>query len=461
MTMGKLNAAIASTLSIALAFCSSLEARALAPVVEVEEEVYRYTPADNGAGPMWCRGSTCIVRYEDSVFVSGLKTIPDAKPLNNCVPLLFHRDNEGWHLIYEGEGRTREPSPLVLTPDARVLMSVNPTLTAEDVYGGSAQPRIVSFSARKPASEFHTVTPQWDGDPDFTEHSYRSFAADGANGERVLFQNIGYTHVEWAFQDRQGQWSAQGKLTWPWGAEYDKPQPIRVCYPTVAIKNREVYFCGVSDIIEPYDKWRDYKHELTGRKWDYDFRRLFFTWSSDIKTGKFQPWMEIASRDQTCGWISPQDLYVNPSGDVLILWTERAMDKRLREAFFPETQQRFSLESALIRNGHIVRRSTILEGGEGLGSQRPGEARFHITPRGRVLIFCYIGNPRAGQSGNYIIEALADGTYSSPVPIDLAKPLTRFFTSTPRAGSEPSRYLDVLGNSGNTMRYVRMRLEGS
>ena len=30
----------------------------LRPVVEVEEAVYRYQPADNGAGPLWCRGST-------------------------------------------------------------------------------------------------------------------------------------------------------------------------------------------------------------------------------------------------------------------------------------------------------------------------------------------------------------------------------------------------------------------
>ena len=458
--MDKLNAAIASTLTIALALCFSLEAKTLAPVVEVEEEVYSYTPANNGAGPMWCRGSTCIVRYEDSVFVSGLKTIPDAKALNNCVPLLYHRDNEGWHLIYEGKDRTREPCPLVVTPDARVLMSVNPTLTPQNTYSGPAQPRILAFSASKPASGFHTIYPQWEGEPKFTEHSYRSFAADGVSGERVLFQNVGYTHAEWAFQDRQGHWRAQGRLAWPWGSEYDEPQPIRICYPTVALSNRTVYFCGVSDVIEPYKKWRDYKYELTGRKWDYDFRRLFFTWSSDIKTGKFHPWLEIASRDQTCGWISPQDLYVSPSGEILILWTERAVDDRLRDAFFPEARQRYSLESAVVRNGQVIRRSTILEGGEGLGSQRPGDARIHITPRGRVLIFCYIGNHRAGQSGNYIIEAFADGTYDSPVLVELAKPITRFFTSTPRAGNEPSVYLDVLGHSGNTMRFIRIRVEG-
>ena len=29
---------------------------ALNPVVEAEEIVFRYTPADNGSGPLWCFG---------------------------------------------------------------------------------------------------------------------------------------------------------------------------------------------------------------------------------------------------------------------------------------------------------------------------------------------------------------------------------------------------------------------
>ena len=153
----------------------------------------------------------------------------------------------------------------------------------------------------------------WDGGPQFSEHSYRSFAADGASGSLILLQNIGYTHAEWAFRGGDGQWAAKGRLVWPWGAEYDKPQPIRVCYPNVAIRGRQVHFCGVSDIVEPYSKWRDYKRKLTGREWDYDFRRLFYTWTDDITAGKFQPWVEIASRDKTAGWIEPGDLYVAPT----------------------------------------------------------------------------------------------------------------------------------------------------
>ncbi|MBI4621802.1 MAG: hypothetical protein HY736_01110, partial [Verrucomicrobia bacterium] len=43
--------------------CASLIARAagLAPVVEIEEDVYTYANANNGAGPMWCAGSTTLV----------------------------------------------------------------------------------------------------------------------------------------------------------------------------------------------------------------------------------------------------------------------------------------------------------------------------------------------------------------------------------------------------------------
>src|SRR5262249_6683486 len=153
------------------------------------------------------------------------------------------------------------------------------------------------FKAGEPTTMPRSLVPVWQDNPQFTEHSYRSFAADGSTRELILFQNIGYTHAEWTFRDRTGHWSAQGRLKWPWGAEYDKPEPIRVCYPNVALQNRAVYFCGVSDVVEPYKAWRDFKRQLTGKEWDYDFRRLFYTWTPDITSQPFHEWIEIASRD--------------------------------------------------------------------------------------------------------------------------------------------------------------------
>jgi hypothetical protein len=120
-----------------------------------------------------------------------------------------------------------------------LFLSANPTLNADpNAYSGPARPEVLQFDVRDPNKPARTLIPVWSNQPQFTEHSYRSFAADGPNRELILFQNIGYTHAEWTFLDRQGQWSAQGQLKWPWGADYSKPQPIRVCYPNVALRSR-------------------------------------------------------------------------------------------------------------------------------------------------------------------------------------------------------------------------------
>ena len=452
---------IGTITALAVEADSGKAAQKVEPVVEVEEDVYSYQPANNGAGPMWCHGNTCVVRVGDTVFTSGIETIRDAKPLHNCLPMLFHRANAGWERVYQGEGRTREPCPLVTFPDARVFLSINPTLTPPDTYNGPAKPQILEFSAAEPKKDVKTLLPEWLGQPPFTEHSYRSFAADGTNGELILFQNIGYAHTEWAFIDSSGHWAAQGKLLWPRGEEYDKPQPIRVCYPAVALRNRAVYFCGVSDIVEPYKAWRDYKKQLTGRNWDYDFRRLFYTWSDDITTGTFHNWVEISSRDKTAGWIFPADLYVGPNGDVFVMWTERAIDERLREKFFPSEKQRYSLEYAIIRSGKVVLRKALVEGGEGLGGERPSYARFQVTEDGRLFGFYHVGGTNArGESisEHRLVEIYPSGGHSEPVKITLQKPMRSFFTATIRAGCRPSHILDLFGDVGGTMRYVRIRL---
>jgi hypothetical protein len=440
---------------------------AFRPVVEVEEDVYHYEPADNGAGPLWCQGSTCLVRAGEELFASGLETIKGAKPLNNCRWMLFHRGGSGWQkTLSDPSGRTREPCPMVAFPDGRLLLSVNPTLNTDpNAYSGPARPQILQFAAREAGKVERTLLPTWSGSPKFTEHSYRSFAADGPNREMILFQNIGYTHAEWSFFDRDGRWSAQGQLKWPWGADYVKPEPIRTCYPDVALRNREVHFCGVSDIIEPNPEWRAFKKQLTGRDWDYDFRRLFCTWSPDITTGKFEPWVEIASRERTCGWINPGDLWAAPNGDVHILWTERALDERLRPKFFPGQKQSYALNCAVLRKGKVISRRTLLVAEEGKSDERPGRGRFQITPDNRLFVFFYVsGSDSTGKhvSENRLLEILPDGSASEAVRVPLQSPFTDFFTATVRAGSPPSKALELLGTrqgSNATISYARIRID--
>jgi len=280
----------------------------------------------------------------------------------------------------------------------------------------------------------------------------------------ILFQNVGYGHAEWTFRNARGQWSASGQLKWPWGAEYDKPQPIRVCYPNVMLKHHAVYFCGVSDIVEPYNVWREYKKQITGREWDYDFRRLFFTWSDDIRSGEFHSWIEIASRDKTCGWIRPCDLWVDDHRQVHLLWTERALDERLRERFFPDARQSHALNYAVVRDGQTVLRRTLVKSGESDGGEVPGAARFQITPDGRIIVVYFVSGTDpdgAAISENRVLEIQKDGTAGSSIAVPLKTPFSSFFTATVRAGAPASRTLDLLGQQvgkPGTISYARITL---
>lgn len=436
----------------------------LAPVVELEEEVYAYQPADNGAGPLWCAGSTCLVRLGDQLFASGLETLPDTPPLNNCRWVLFHRPSAGWtRLQHDTAGLTREPCPLVGFPEGPLFLSGNPTLVPGQ-YNGPARPEILAFDPRDPGAPPDRMIPEWNGNPPFTEHSYRSFAADPARRELILLQNIGYTHAEWTFRDPAGSWSARGELRWPWGEDYARPQPIRVCYPNVALKDRAVHFCGVSDIVEPNPEWRAFKRELTGREWDYDFRRLFYTWTPDIRTEPFRSWVEVASREATAGWIMPGDLWIDGTGTVHLTWSERALDERLRPRFFPDRRQSHAVQYAALRDGQVRRRLTVAIAEEGGSREVPSAPRFQPTPAGRLFVVYHVsGSDASGRRlvENRVAEILSSGTVGRPVSLPLEHPFSQFFTASERAGSPVSNVLEMLGQpagGGTVIRYARVRL---
>ena len=436
--------------------------RSLQPVVEVEEELYTYKPADNGAGPMWCYGNTCIVRLGDKVFASGIRTLADYIPLNNVRWMLYQNAADKWTEAADGgDSHEREPCPIVCFDDGRVFLSTNPNSCKNDQKDGPANPKVLQFDSADPSAKPKALVPKWNKDLAFHGHTYRSFAADGKNREMVLFYSTAYDKTYWSFCDSKGQWSSQGEIDFPWGKEYDKPQPVRICYPTVQIKDRAVYCCGVSDITEPYEAWRDFKKKLTGQEWDYDFRRLFFTWSEDITKGKFHPWVEIASRDKTAGWLFPCDLWVGPDKRVHILWSERALDTRLREKFFPDAKQSVALNYAVVQDGKVVLRKAIQQWDEGKKGEQPGRGRFHVTPDGRLLVLYFVsGTSAAGQrvSENRLIEIDGDGTPGNPVKVPLKVPMDSFFTAGVRGGSAPSMAIDLLGESGKTLRYCRIRL---
>ncbi len=427
--------------------------------LEAEEPVYQFEPANNGADPLWCYGNTSIVRRGDRVVASGIETLEDQVPLINVRWMLFERSGKGWEMVLKDEkDRTREPCPIGVTAAGKILLSVNPTLTGPGVRRGPARPQILQFDAGRLQEAPEILFPVWEGDPPFTEHSYRSFAVDGPAGELILFQNIGYTHTEWSFRDGRGNWVSRGKLIWPMGNDYEKPQPVRVCYPAVQLKDRQVHFLGVSDIREPNSTWKEYKYKLTGREWDYDFRRLFYTWSDDITEGRFHDWVEVASRERTGGHIFPCDLWVAPDGLVHILWKERALDERLREEFFPDEKQSHALNYAVIKEGEVVFRQPVMLSSEA-DTLLPGTGRFHVTPGNRLFVFYYVHSDDNTFRENRIVEIGPGHTISSPVKVPVERPLSDFFSATVRAGSAPSDIIDIYGkDEKNEMRYLQIKI---
>jgi len=447
---------------------------AFKPVVEIEEDVYTYEPADNGAGPMWCFGSTCLVRIGDDVFASGLETLKDFKPLNNVRWILFRRTANGWELQQADKtGRTREPCPLAGFDDGRLFMSVNPTLaTAPDATRGPARPEILQFSAADTKAPYKTILPGWQDKPKFTEHSYRTFAADGVNHELILFQNVGYTHSEWAFRDSEGKWIS-GKLMWkpreepPDLAPYNSTR-ARANYPNVVLKNRAVHFCGASAFNVWARVYRPEDKDKMGRKWGGRWRRLFYTWTPDITKQGFSEWLEIGSTHETGGWLFADDMWVDPDGVVHILWIEQPIHRGLRDKFFPDIMRIWALKYAKVRDGKILSRRALVRTGEGISDEvlgNTGGARFHVTPDNRLFVFYYVGGrDAAGKtvSENRMMELFHDGTSSKPVRVPMKYPMSRFFTATPRAGSPPSKILDLLGNrpdKPHTISYARVRVE--
>ena len=483
--------------------------------IEAEETVYSDRYSNNGACPMWCFNNTCVVRAGDDLFVSGYERIPGAPPMNDCRWALWQRTTAGWQRQQaDATGRTREPSPLASLPGGQLLLSANPTLLPSDVAsGGPARPEWLLFDTARSAAPPRALLPMWQGTPAFSEHSYRTLAADAATGDAILFQNAGYAQAEWAVRQADGRWMG-GHLPFPRYAETDLA-PFgashgRVNYPVVALQHRAVHLCGVVS----YDNWdrvrtvadlgldRDPNAPgasgMAGRQRGNRFRRLLYAWTPQIGEKAFSDWLEIDHTFDDGGWLFATDLHVDLTGLVHLLWFRSPMLAPLRDAHYPEIPRVYRIEYATLRDGNILSRRTLVRAGEGADSTIPtdldlvgrpyvmlngerilGDAistpRFHVTPDGRLFLIYYVTDGRA-LAENRLLEIYSDGTASAPVTIPLTHPLTQFFLATPRAGCTPSWTIDLLGHRrgdwhpvagtddrewNGRMSYARVRLERS
>jgi len=456
--------------------------------VEVEETVCHppaYKVTNNGSGMFWGSGSTQIVRVGETLFVSAFEHVPGCAPLNNARWALHERGADGWRLCQRDEkDRTREPCPLGVSHAGRLLLSANPTLApwvdapteAEKAKaarpGGPARPEFLEFDPASPEQAPKHLLPQWNGEPKFTEHSYRAFAADGKNGEFILFHKIGVTHTEWAFLGRDGKWKT-GQLTWP-KAEDPKYSVWRgprtpVNYANAILSNRQAHYIGQS----PYNIWNridPLKTETWGRsKWGWRMRKLHHAWTPDITTTPFREWTVVDDTMDDGGTIGMGDSWLAPDGRLHIVYQKHPIHPRLRDTYFPDIKRDWRLCYAILKDGKVLEKRVLLAGGETTGPLRPfgyiGHPRFHITPDHTIYVLCNIAGTTpqtTAQSGTYALRIEPDGTASAPVRIPLKRPSkSSFFTATPRAGcrlSEAAHLLMADTIDGKPVaRYARIR----
>ena len=424
--------------------------------VEVEEIVTRYTPANNGAGPLWCYGSTVIARQDDDVFLSVIETGEDVPLLCNTRWQLWHRSADGWKLEQaEKEYRQREPCPLAVFQGGAVFLSVNPSTEPAGTKYGPCNPLVLEFDPANPAAPAKTHQPAWADGTYFTDHSYRGFAADGANGELLLLNINARTSEQFvSYCDSKGQWHEKGTITFP----------IRSCYPQVALRDGSAHVMAIGDIVEPVAEWRKLKYEKLKREWDYVFRRLFYKYTNDIRTAGFCNPIEIDTVEKTCGHISNLDLYIDQTGAAHLLYIKRPHQHDfIRDKYFPGEAMTAHMEHVIVKDGKVLSRRTMAEKPSGPTGFEPSFGRFHINGARELYVIAAGTSIEKGQRtyGNFLGRISTGKDKPKFERIELKHPFGNFFTNTPRGGSKPSNIIDIFGiaDDGPNLRYARIHIE--
>ena len=433
----------------------------LKPLVEIEETVYTYESSNNGSFPLWTYGSTIVARRGGDLFFSATETIPNAQPLNCVRWALMKRAKDGWVTLQRDlRGRTREPAPIFVTRDGRILMSVNPTLTTPDKRGGPARPEILEFSAADPVAPFKTHLPPWTTDPKFSDHSYRGMGGDSQAGALLLMNVDAYRGQHWVYRDGDGKWANSGLVEFPSVDSYKGPIPIRFLYPGIAMRNGAAHVItkgGVEDFVkERVEYRRSKKSKVWGRY------HIGYCWSPDIARKPLSPWIYAVDVSKNAGEVWNCDLWVAPNGDCHILWREKDCDTRLRPKYFADKKLVQALKHGIMREGRMIFRQTLIKSIEGSEMNTPDWGRFHATEDGRLFVFT-TERAKSSRTVNRLLEIRADRSVSEPVDVPVTHAFTMLsMTAAACGGTLPSHTLEVVGRCagfpGTAIRYAKIRL---
>ncbi len=427
--------------------------QSLCCTVEAEEVVTRYTPANNGAGPLWCYGSTVIARQGGNVFLSVIETGEDIPLLCNTRWQLWRRSANGWKLEQsENEYRQREPCPLAVFHEGPVFLSVNPSTEPAGTKYGPCKSLVLQFDPTNPAGPAKIHTPAWDDGTYFTDHSYRGFAADGIKGELLLLNINARTGEQFvSYCDSSGKWHQKGTITFP----------IRSCYPQVALRDGSAHVMAIGDIVEPVKEWQKLKFEKLKRKWDYVFRRLFYTYTDNIRSTDFSVPIEIDTVEKTCGHIRNLDMYIDENGAAHLLYTKQPHQYDfIRDKYFPGEAMTAYLEHVIVKDGKVLSRRTLADKPGGPTGFEPSFGRFHIGSAGELYVIAAGTSIEKGQRtfGNFLGRIPAGKNKPKFEHIELKHPFGNFFTNTLRGGSKQSDTIDIFGIADDSpnLRYARI-----
>jgi hypothetical protein len=221
---------------------------------------------------------------------------------------------------------------------------------------------------------------------------------------------------------------------------------------------------AIGDIVEPVAEWRKLKYEKLKRDWDYVFRRLFYTYTDNIRSTGFSDPIEIDTVEATCGHISNLDLYVDTTGAAHLLYLKRPHQfEFIRDKYFPDEAMTAYLEHVIVKDGKVLSRRTLAERPGGPTDFESSFGRFHISGVGELYIIAAGTSIEKGQRtyGNFLGRVPAGKNKPKFERIELKHPFGNFFTNTPRGGSKPSDVIDIFGiaNDNPNLRYARIRIE--
>ena len=431
------------TLAILLLFCTAAAAQHVE--VKAEEDVYGYVNPNNGSGPLWDYGSTNIARIGDAVYVSQMETGDGVPLLCNTRWRLLKRASDGWKMVAEQDRfLQREPCPVGVVGN-RLLLSVNNSTETPGTKYGNCLPQIIRFAFSEGGAEQTAITPEWDKEHHYTDHSYRGFATDPGSAQMLLLNIDAKTSEQNAcLMSVEGKTLANASVSFP----------VRSCYPQVALSGNAVHVLAIGDIVEPVEEWRQYKFDQTKATWDYVFRILYHTTTPDITKGGFAPPLEIANVDRTAGAISNQDLWISPAGEAYILYTEREVASALmRDKFFPGKSLLSSLHLAVVKNGSVIARRVLHAGTE---TAQCGFARFHTAADGTLYAVMSVSG---ADGGNKLMQVLPAVDNPPLVAIPLKQPMSSYCLASVRAGNAPSNTIDLLGSAqADQMSYAQIAI---